>query len=521
MIQIKQCNKNPHHWYSGHASQCPWCAIQLRTRTDHFPQDLPDRKDLKRPPEQEVTPPPGIPQPSPSYQTSRPVLRPAGSTPRIAGVLFIIVICIIGGWILLSSAHTNSLLGVPIQTVTETPTPNPVENIHLNPIEDRYIGEKFTISATTPLPPGEKVIFEIYPASSGQLSKNTYFSGDAGVAVVTQGDSPGQNIITFDVDSSTLAPKEYTLRATSMNQTVWGASRLTIHDGLRPATSRISYTKVSSSGSSPKQTYPVTITAKGSGNYYYQGETVHLSGSNTDSDVTYLFILGPNLPMNGAQFGMDLKNYPVKNNDPLTFTRVPVNTNDRTWSYDWNMNNVTMGGVGIYTIYAVSAPRDRTHLSGISCSAVPVIIQKPFISAVIAHVVVKKGESIIISGTAEGNPSSVAAWIFGNGYVTRTIGSVNPDSSFRIIIPGATTKNMPAGDYVYVVQHPMENNQFDIDYNANTGQVYNVRTGNVIFNASGQNSPDGSAAGTALINSINDDLTVDDFITKGQFIIEG
>ena len=44
----------------------------------------------------------------------------------------------------------------------------------------------------------------------------------------------------------------------------------------------------------------VTIVAQGSPSYYW-GEKVIFSGYNTDSNSTYLFITGPNLPEGGGK----------------------------------------------------------------------------------------------------------------------------------------------------------------------------------------------------------------------------
>ena len=48
----------------------------------------------------------------------------------------------------------------------------------------------------------------------------------------------------------------------------------------------------------------VTIVAAGDQSYYL-GEEIKFSGTNTDSYKTYLFIMGPNLPVNGANIQTD------------------------------------------------------------------------------------------------------------------------------------------------------------------------------------------------------------------------
>ena len=65
----------------------------------------------------------------------------------------------------------------------------------------------------------------------------------------------------------------------------------------------------------------VTITASGTGTYY-MGEEITLSGTNTDSGTTYLFLTGPNLGTNGVTL-VD-PGVSVVNGSADTFTSVAV-----------------------------------------------------------------------------------------------------------------------------------------------------------------------------------------------------
>jgi hypothetical protein len=435
----------------------------------------------------------------------------------IAGIL-ILAMCVIGGLYFLP--HTNPQISNPPQQGTTAPFTIPVEDIRFDPIDDKYVGDKFTITAATNLTVGEEVIFEINPSSLKPTQKYSGFSGTAGIGKVTKIDAAGRNILAFDVDASILAPKEYIIKATSVNQAETGTTRFNVLEG-RPPTGHLSPVKtiITASSTPTKQFFPVTITAKYFESPYYRGETIHFSGANTDSNTIYLFILGPNLPENGARFTLTPKNDPVKNDDPLTFTQVPVKTVDRTWSYDWDMNSVAIDP-GIYTIYAVSAPRDKTHLSGVTCRALPIIIKRPFIYGTVRKSTVTKGDSAFIIGIAEGKPSAgVAVWIFGNNYFTRAIAPIQSDATFKFEINGATTNSMATGDYYVVIQHP-DNNQFDIDYNANTGQVFNRQTGAALFSLKGPNSLQSSAAADALVQGIKDDPNIDDDVTTVKFSIK-
>ena len=55
----------------------------------------------------------------------------------------------------------------------------------------------------------------------------------------------------------------------------------------------------------------VTIVAAGDQSYYL-GEEIKFSGTNTETYKTYLFIVGPNLPTNGANIAnVDPRHWPV------------------------------------------------------------------------------------------------------------------------------------------------------------------------------------------------------------------
>jgi len=530
MIRLTQCSKNPNHWYLGHTTECPWCRVGYNTGRDSFPHPDQNPGLTQIPGSQErhgslpfqqteetyayPVKSPSTP-PSPKHSPIVPGKRRGGVT--IAGIL-ILSICLIGGLYFLPQA--NPQLSNLSQQGTTVPATIPHEDIRFDPIDDKYIGDKFTITATTSLAAGEEVIFEINEASVTQRQKNIGFSGITGIATVTKGDPTGPNNIAFDADASVLHPHENIVKATSVNQAVTGTTRFNALEGIPPTGHLSPIKKIITASSTPiKQFFPVTITAKNFNSYYYRGETIHFSGTNTDSNTVYLFMLGPNLPENGVRFTLIPKNDPVKNDEPETFTQVPVSSVDRTWSYDWDMKSVVIDP-GIYIIYAVSAPRDRTHLSGITPRALPIIIKPPFISGTVRKSPVSKGDSVIIEGFAEGNPSAgVAVWILGNNYTTRTVIPVQSDTTYKFEINGATTKTMATGDYYVVLQHP-DNNQFDINYNANTGQVVNRQTGTALFSLKGPNSLQSSAAADALVTGITDDPSIDDDIKTVKFSIK-
>jgi len=281
----------------------------------------------------------------------------------------------------------------------------------------------------------------------------------------------------------------------------------------------------------------VTIVAAGDQSYYL-GEEIKLSGTNTETYKTYLFIVGPNLPTAGAQIqNSDPRHYPVVNNDPNSFKSVDV-AGDNTWSWKWGTSNYALDA-GTYTIYAVSQPNDKDHLANAAYGTVSIIIKKPFVSATASQSTVAKGDRIYITGTAEGQPTSVQIWIMGKNFYTKTSASVNSDASFSYEVRQEVTKALASGQYFVVVQHPMQNNKFDVntigtlnvDNVGNDLWVYNLQLQNTgtttttvanatrIFKLGGAGSLQGSDAAEALAEGIND-ANVDDTYTKLQFLVE-
>jgi PGF-CTERM protein len=119
----------------------------------------------------------------------------------------------------------------------------------------------------------------------------------------------------------------------------------------------------------------------------------------------------------------------------------------------------------------------------------------------------------------------------GKNYATANTESVNDDGTFEYEVDGAMTSSMTSGQYFVVVQHPMQNNVFDIDVtdtppagqtgDKNSRWVINRQLGNgtVVFRLLGQGSLQGSDAAEALVQGINNP-NVDDTYTKFQFLVE-
>jgi len=292
----------------------------------------------------------------------------------------------------------------------------------------------------------------------------------------------------------------------------------------------------------------VTITASGDGSYYL-GEEVKFSGTNTETDTVYLFITGPNLPENGGSFvegGLDSNddacgeiNPPeceVQTNVDTSFKIVDVD-DDNTWSWKWGTATVPLDA-GTYTVFAISSPTDKGDLdSQTAYGTVSIIIKKPFVSATVSQSTVAKGDPIFIRGTAEGQPTDgVQVWVLGKNYQTVDTETVNSDSSFEYEIDDATTDGMTSGQYFVVVQHPMQDDEFNVIFAGSSspscspvnndepvtiasGYVYETINCDELFKLTGTSRLQGSDAAEALVDAINSP-DIDDTYTKLQFLVE-
>jgi PGF-CTERM protein len=271
----------------------------------------------------------------------------------------------------------------------------------------------------------------------------------------------------------------------------------------------------------------VTVVAAGDQSYYL-GEEVKFSGTNTESYTTFLFIIGPNLDENGGQLNAPRSHVQGHETDMV---RADV-ASDNTWSYKWGTSSLALDA-GTYTVYAVSQAVSKAELDNVAYGTVSIIIKKPFVSATASQSTVAQGDKLFITGTAEGQPASVQIWILGKNYDLKDTSSVNADSSFSYEVKSGVTNSLYAGQYFVVVQHPMQNGQFDIDTTGTRpADVYVVnkmlglnttpgatQTPTTLFKLEGMGSLQGSDAAEALVQGINDP-NVDDTYTKLQFLVE-
>jgi len=259
-------------------------------------------------------------------------------------------------------------------------------------------------------------------------------------------------------------------------------------------------------------------------NVGYLGNEIKFFGTNFDTNKTYLFITGPNLPANGGPLFDPRSPVCSSPNCYPGFTITEVNA-DNTWEYKWQTANIGIDP-STYTIYAVTTPNDKNNLTNSHYATVPVTLRKPYLTAYVSDDVIEQNESIYIRGIAEGNPSQgVAIWIIGSNFLDLDYESVNDDGSFDYELDGYMTSSMSQGQYFVVVQHPMYNDDLDIYQRLDGGYGYRYVVGtyparpSVLFTLWGPGSLSTSSALNALLFNLNNP-NIDDRYVRLSFIIE-
>jgi trimeric autotransporter adhesin len=284
---------------------------------------------------------------------------------------------------------------------------------------------------------------------------------------------------------------------------------LVIHLAIMPVSA-------SPNGNPAHITGPATVTISASPpatGFYIFGDEIIFSGTNTDSNITYLFFTGPSLVAAGSQIeSNDSRIAPVTDGVVSTFKAVHVGT-DNQWSWIWDTHKVPLN-TGTYTIYAVSTPRDKIHLGSAIYDNVGINITEPILSATARPLEAKEGDTITISGKATGHPApGIAIWVIGPEYSDRSVVEPDPDGTYSLDIDSAAT-HLLKGKYHVFVEHPSANDRFDFDLNGD--YLFNNRIRSNVFTFSGNGRLYGESAYTAFSAAVNGPKT-DDLIVPVSF----
>ena len=261
----------------------------------------------------------------------------------------------------------------------------------------------------------------------------------------------------------------------------------------------------------------VTISAQGDQSYYL-GEEVIFTGTNYDSNSTYLFMTGPGISPSGGKLTSPLQN--VTLGDPGSFDMVQTQP-DKMWEFSLYTYNLGTNP-GPYVIYAVSKPKTAVDLTAAENKSIRVIFKKPFITANITPSNTINGNPFVVSGYAEGQPDAVQVWIIGDNYVFNTTVPTTPDQSYSFASTSQILEKIPKGQSYLIVQHPMQNNKLDIvrsgDWVKNL--QLNSGAGANLFRITGAGSLQGRDAKDAFIAALNDPAVDDTYTEIPLYVVD-
>lgn len=242
----------------------------------------------------------------------------------------------------------------------------------------------------------------------------------------------------------------------------------------------------------------VTIVAQGDQSYYH-GEKVVFSGMNADSDTTYLFITGPNLPDNGGNLASPDQD--TISGNPDSFTQVKTRP-DSTWEYAWYTSDLRLDA-GSFTVYAVTKPETIDQFNDLTTySTVSIIHKKPFIMTAISPKPVLAGQPFTVSGYAEGDPPAVQLWILGDTFFSLITVPVDNEANYSFTADAQYSEKLAAGEYYLIAEHSMADNWFDIVFDGESVIARQNGDSTSLFRVKGPGSLQGYDAAEAIVSAL-------------------
>ena len=267
------------------------------------------------------------------------------------------------------------------------------------------------------------------------------------------------------------------------------------------------------------------ITATLGATSYFIGDEIEISGTSTSGAELFFSIKGTNfketlLTMDEEEFG-------------------------KTWEAKLLTEDVYDNGkkldVGTYTIniYQGIEPADQNAFERLIAGdngdkpvkTVVVALKQPFVSIIEAPEVIVQGTKAEFVINAEAAPNKVKVYVFGTNYflgsekiAVTTDKDVNNKFTAKLTEDQTSAKNMSAGQYFMVIQHPMYDGAFNI---ANIAEDFYLNTtGNVIAGGNAQsflfnvNERQTANAAQALCDAL-DTQNIDDMYVKYSFFVVG
>jgi len=282
----------------------------------------------------------------------------------------------------------------------------------------------------------------------------------------------------------------------------------------------------------------VEIPADAKAGIFATGDIITLKGSienfkYADPAITnvYLYITGRNLDANGVS--LDYKEA-VVDGQAGTFTATEYDPEKGTWEYKWE----TATGhfePGTYTIYAVTKPNGQlTALdTGITPGSTELYLSDKSIHVKFAEEnggTFTQGDVMYSYWSARGSPDKVRWYIIGQNFLETGLeedfsiytadqeeGKDAPQGVWGFVYDRYVSRDMAAGNYYLVFQHPGYNNEFDVNPDRENGYFSALDT---TFGESSSLAGRPSSNCAEVLKELIDDILCDDLCIIADLTIE-
>ena len=289
----------------------------------------------------------------------------------------------------------------------------------------------------------------------------------------------------------------------------------------------------------------IEIPADAKAGIFATGDIITLKGSienfkYADPAITnvYLYITGRNLDANGVN--LETKQ-PVVDGQTGTFTSVDEFDSEKgTWEYKWETANGHFEP-GTYTIYAVAELSGRPivgHLTtaldyGLTPGSTELYLSDKSIHVKFAEEnggTFTQGDVMYSYWSARGSPDKVRWYIIGQNFLETGLaedfsiytadqeeGKDAPQGVWGFVYDRYVSRDMAAGNYYLVFQHPGYNNEFDVNPDRENGYFSALGT---TFGESSSLAGRPSSNCAEVLKELIDDILCDDLCIIADLTIE-
>ena len=265
-----------------------------------------------------------------------------------------------------------------------------------------------------------------------------------------------------------------------------------------------------------------TISAKADAASYFVGDVITISGTNTAGPIVGYTIKGTNFEYTFGNVESETIRYEEGSATSETFEFEIATAGIENEKYNLAGKKLDVGTYTL-TIFVGNMGLEENQ-EPTAKATVALVLKQPFLTIVEAPEVIVQDTDVEFIINAEAT-EEIAYYIFGTNYFTFKAGIEADDeieNQFTIELGKGITKNMSAGQYFMVIQHPMYDTFFNIMASENAFYLNSTAdasngNGSELF---GFDIRQTANAAQALCDNL-DSQTIDDMYVKYSFFVVG